>query len=103
VQISAEFSGGAKAWKFFLEKNLNINTPRDKGAPEGIYKVILSFLVDKDGTLSTITTENNPGYGTAEEAIRIMKNSPKWRPAVQNGHNVSSTVKQSITFIVSKE
>ena len=58
-----------EGWRKFLDKNLNTSIASDKGAPEGRYTVMLSFLVDKDGSVSNVTTENNPGYGTAEEAI----------------------------------
>jgi len=45
---------------------------------------------------------NDPGYGTAEEAVRVIKNSPSWIPAVQNNKNVNYRQKQNITFQVSK-
>ncbi len=103
VQIEAEFPGGLEGWKKFLETNLNTSIASDKGAPEGRYTVMLSFLVDKDGSVSNVTTENNPGYGTAEECIRIMRKSPKWKPALQNGRIVSYRARQAITFMVTKD
>ncbi|MDB5231431.1 MAG: ferric siderophore transport system, periplasmic binding protein TonB [Chitinophagaceae bacterium] len=103
VQIEAKFPGGQGEWRKFLERNLNSNVPVDNGAPAGNYTVIVSFLVDKDGNISEVRAENNPGHGTAEEAVRVIKRGPKWQPAVQNGRNVIYRQKQSITFQVAEE
>ncbi|MBN9298863.1 MAG: energy transducer TonB [Filimonas sp.] len=100
VQIQAKFPGGDAEWRKFLERNLNSSTPVDNGAPSGKYTVIVSFLVDKDGNISEVKAENDPGYGTATEAVRVIKKGPKWIPAVQNGRNVIYRQKQGITFRV---
>lgn len=100
VQIEAKFPGGTGEWRKFLERNLNNNTPVDNGAPPGNYTVVVSFLVDKDGNISEVKADNDPGYGTAEEAVRVIRRGPKWVPAVQNGRNVIYRQKQQITFRV---
>jgi D-alanyl-D-alanine endopeptidase (penicillin-binding protein 7) len=61
------------------------------------------FIVSKTGDISDVTAENDPGYGTKAEAIRVITKGPKWKPAVQNGRNVIYRHKQSITFQVSEE
>lgn len=101
VQIEAKFPGGAAAWQKYLEKNLNSNVPVELRAPNGIYTVLVSFLVDNEGKISEVEALNNPGYGTAEEAVRVIKNGPNWVPAVQDGKSVIYRQKQSITFMVS--
>lgn len=101
VQTPVEFPGGLSQWAKFLEKNLRADIPVTKGGPPGKYTVILSFLVDEKGKISDIKAGNNPGYGTKEEAIRVMKLSPNWIPAKQNGKNVICKQKQSLTFVVS--
>jgi hypothetical protein len=101
VQIPPEFPGGETAWLKFLENNLNKSVPTDNHAPNGIYNVVLSFIVTKTGTLSEILAENDPGYGTKEEAIRILKKSALWKPANQNGRQVHFRKKLSISFKVS--
>jgi protein TonB len=103
VQIEAKFPGGAGEWRKFLERNLNSQVPNDNGAPAGRYTVIVSFLVDKDGNISEVRAENDPGHGTAPEAVRAIKKGPKWIPAVQNGRNVIYRQRQSITFEVQEE
>jgi periplasmic protein TonB len=103
VQIPAEFPGGLPAWIKYLERNLNRDLPVENGAPPGKYTVIVSFIVDKTGGISEVKAENDPGYGTKDEAVRVIKRGPNWKPAVQNGRNVIYRHKQSITFMVSEE
>ena len=103
VQIPAEFPGGLPAWAKYLERNLNRDLPVDNGAPPGKYTVVVSFIVAKDGSISDVVAENDPGYGTKNEAVRVITRGPKWKPAVQNGRNVIYRHKQSITFMVSEE
>lgn len=100
VQKEAQFSGGPEAWKKFLEKNLRSEIPTDNGAAAGSYTVFVSFLVDKEGNISEVKAENNPGFGTADEAVRVIQRGPKWIPAIQNGRNVIFRQKQAITFVV---
>jgi protein TonB len=103
VQIAAEFPGGIPAWSKYLERNLNRDLPVENGAPPGKYTVVVSFIVAKDGAISEVKAENDPGYGTAAEAVRVIKKGPAWKPAVQNGRNVIYRHKQQITFQVSEE
>jgi thiol-disulfide isomerase/thioredoxin len=101
VEVEASFPGGDAAWHKYLTKYLNGNVPGEHNAPPGRYTVTLNFVVDKNGAISNITA-NDPGYGTKQEAIRVLKNSPKWNPGIQNGRNVKSWRRQSITFDVAK-
>jgi protein TonB len=103
VQIAAEFPGGLPAWSKYLERNLNRDLPVENGAPPGKYTVIVSFIVSKTGDISEVAAENDPGYGTKAEAVRVIQKGPKWKPAVQNGRQVIYRHKQSITFVVSED
>jgi len=103
VEIPAEFPGGKEAWQKYLERNLNSTLPVDNGAPAGRYVVTLSFIVDKNGSISNVQAENDPGYGTREEAIRVVKKGPNWKPAVQNGRNVTYRHIQNIVFVVAEQ
>ena len=103
VQVQASFPGGAGAWVKYLQHNLRQDVPVDNGAPQGDYQVVVSFIVDKDGAISQVKAENDPGYGIAAEAERVIQKSGKWVPAIQNGHNVTYRQKQPITFRVSEQ
>jgi protein TonB len=103
VQIEAQFTGGLEAWAKFLRKHLNSEIPNEHGAPVADYKVVVSFIVDRNGFISDVRAENDPGYGTAAEAVRVIRKSPNWTAAVQNGINVMYRQRQTITFQVREE
>jgi TonB-dependent SusC/RagA subfamily outer membrane receptor len=103
VQTPAEFPGGLASWTKYLERNLHIDIVKKNGGPPGKYTVVVSFMVDKQGGLSDIKALNDPGYGTKDEAIRLIAKGPKWKPAMQNGHVVNSVHKQSITFYITDD
>lgn len=100
VQIEAKFPGGSDAWRMFLERNLNNAVAAQHHAPNGNYTVTVSFMVDENGNISDIQALNDPGYGTVQEVIRVIKKGPKWIPAVKDGKNVIYRQKQNITFQV---
>lgn len=102
VQIQAKFPGGNDAWTKYLQRNLRADVAVENGAPTGRYTVVVSFLVDKEGNISEVKSENDPGYGTADEATRVIKRGPKWIPAEQNGRKVIYRQRQSVTFEVSE-
>lgn len=97
VEIEASFIGN---WIKFLERNLDGDTPVRNGAGAGRYTVVIQFVVDKEGKVSDIKPLTNHGYGLEEEAVRVLKKAPKWKPAIQNGHEVKAYRRQMITFEV---
>jgi len=103
VQIQAQFPGGADAWRKFLERNLKQDIATDNGAPTGDYQVVISFLVDRSGNVTEVKAENDPGYGVAAEAIRVIQRSGKWTPAIQNGRNVIYRQRQAVIFRVTDQ
>ncbi len=96
----ATFPGSMEGWKKHLYRHLNANVPVINRAPDGKYTVYLRFIVDKDGSLSNIEALNRVGYGMEKEAIRVLKLSPNWEPAVQFNRAVKAYRKQPITFVV---
>jgi TonB-dependent SusC/RagA subfamily outer membrane receptor len=103
AQKSPQFPGGSNGWVSYLSKNLNRDLPVSKGAPWGQYKVVLSFIVSNTGEVRNVEALNDPGYGTAAEAIRMIEKGPKWIPAEQNGNKVNYFVTQTIVFAISKD
>lgn len=55
----------------------------DRRLKKGTYTVVVKFIVSKDGTISDIQCENDPGYGLCQGVIRILKKSKIWTPAPQ--------------------
>jgi gliding motility-associated GldM-like protein/TonB-like protein len=103
VDKEAAFPGGDPAWKKFLEKNLNANTPVDHGAPTGLYTVMVQFVVNKEGGISDIKPLTSIGYGMEQEVVRILKQSGSWEPAMLDGKPVNAYRKQPVTFMVTEE
>lgn len=103
VEVEASFKGGEGAWRRYLERNLNANTPVDNGAAEGQYTVWVQFIVDREGKISDVKALSSHGYGMEDEAVKIIRKGPDWVPAIQNGRNVKAYRKQPITFVVTSQ
>ena len=95
VEIESLYPGGPAAWARFLHKNLNY--PQD-AIDNGIQgTVLVQFVVDKEGNVSDVTAVSGPQELRAE-AIRVIKKSGRWTPAVQNGRQVKSYKSQPVGF-----
>jgi protein TonB len=103
VEVEANFPGGQTAWIKFMEKNLDAEVPVKKKAPAGRYTVVIQFVVDREGKLSNIKALTNHGFGMEEEVIRILRRSPDWVPATQNGKIVKAYRNQPVTFQIDEE
>ena len=80
VETLPEFPGGMMGFYAYVSQSYNV-PPAFKGAGN----LILTFVVEKDGSLTDIKTVRDLGSGTGEEAVRILKLSPKWKPGIQDG------------------
>lgn len=81
-----EFPGGMDAFANYLRKNLRYP---ERAVDAGINgKVIVSFVIEKDGRLTDIRVLRGIGYGCDEEATRVLRKSPPWKPGIQNSRNV---------------
>jgi hypothetical protein len=103
AQKPATFPGGTEGWSKYLTNNLDKELPIKNKAIPGKYIVKLNFVINKNGEVENVIAENNPGYGTASEAIRVIENGPKWIPAEQNGNKVNYLMKQMIVFTVANK
>ena len=81
-------------------KNLNPDIPVDEGWKAGTYTIVVQFIVHADGTVSDVTTTNYQNSKTAKHCISLIKQSPNWKPAIQNSKPVNAYRKQPITFVV---
>ena len=100
TEKDAIFPGGDIGWRHYLTDSLNANTPIMYGAKAGTYMVIIRFIVSRDGTIKDVVAETRNGYGMEAEGVRVIKNGPKWIPAMQNGRKVNAYRRQPITFVV---
>ncbi len=100
VDSVASFPGGKKEWIKFIQNNLDANVGVENGAKKGTYHVKIKFTVTKDGTLKDFIPVTKYKHGFEEEAIRVLKLSPKWIPARKNGKPVNSITEQAQTFVI---
>ena len=86
VEEMPEFPGGEKAMMQFVSGNIKYpEEAKDKGI-EG--RVFVSFVVEKDGSVNEVKLQRGIGGGCDEEAIRVVKAMPKWKPGKQKGEFV---------------
>lgn len=83
VDVKPEFKGGMKAFYAYFAGHFKM--PEDAVAKE---RLIVSFIVERNGTLSDAKVIREPGSGIGEEALRVLKLSPKWKPGQKNGKRV---------------
>lgn len=80
---NAQFPGGDKACMKWLQEHINYPKSCCVNIPQG--RVIVSFIVEKDGTLDSIKVLRSPDPLLSKEAIRVVKEMPKWKPGCWNG------------------
>ena len=100
VEMESDYPGGFSAWKRFLERNLRFSQEAIDNQVQGT--VVVQFIVDKDGNVSDVQAISGPPEHYAE-AVRVIKKSGKWTPAIQNGRQVKSFKKQPIVFRLETE
>ncbi len=88
------------SWVHFLQKNLRADVPTEKGAPMGVYRVNVRFVVNENGSVSDISVDEDAGYGTKSEVIRMMSHSPVWQPGVYKGKPIKFNQQELVNFAV---
>jgi TonB family protein len=96
VETQPTFQGGMNKFYEYLAKNVKYPEEAIKNNIQG--KVFLSFVVEEDGTITEVTVVRPLGGGTDEEAIRLLKESPKWNAGIINGKTVRVKYNIPINF-----
>lgn len=91
--------GGMGAFYKFVGKSMKYPNQARRMGIEG--RVFVQFVVDKDGTLTDIKAVKGIGAGCDEEAVRVLKSAPKWKPGKQRGRPVKVRMILPITFKLS--
>jgi periplasmic protein TonB len=90
-----EFPGGMS--KFYTYVGNNFTRP-DLDA-ERTLRVYVSFVIEKDGSITDIIVKNDPGFGMGKEAIRVLKSlKTKWSPGIIDGKPVRTAYNLPITI-----
>ena len=97
IEVLPVFPGGIKEFYQFIGKNYKVpDVPGLKG------KIYISFVIEKDGSLTNIKILRDIGYGTGIEAVRVLNLSPKWTPAEQNQRTVRCSYVLPLSIEASK-
>jgi len=86
VDIKPEFPGGNKNLFPFISKNFQYTDEMKENELKG--RIMATFVVEKDGSISDIKIVRSIGYGTENEVLRVLRLMPKWNPGEQNGKKV---------------
>ncbi len=92
----AEFPGGKKALASYFLKNLQYPTKSRNASCRG--KVIVSVKIEKDGSISDVSVVKGVNLVLNNEAKRVVKNMPNWKPALRNGVAVNYEISIPIVF-----
>lgn len=99
VEQMPEFPGGEEALYQFLGSNLSYPDTAKEQNITG--KVIVSFVVEKDGRITNAKVIKDIGGGCGEEALRVVNKMPRWKPGKQKGKPVR--VQFSLPFVFNLE
>ena len=97
VDELAQFPGGNEACMKWLAKHIKYPEDCKKEGIEG--RVYVSYVVEKNGSISNIKVTRSPHDSLSEEAIRVVKAMPKWKPAKASGKVVRQRFMLPIKFI----
>lgn len=102
VQVKPEFPGGLQNFYNYVTRHIEFKNIDDSAKGQKL-SVTISFIVEKDGSMSNFSTVEDPGFGLGKEVIRVLQNmKTKWNPGIQNGKPVRSTFTFPVVISVPK-
>jgi hypothetical protein len=100
IQVKPEFPGGLQNFYNYVSRHIDFNKI-DASAKGQKLTATISFIVEKDGSMSNFNVTEDPGFGSGKEVIRVLQNmKTKWNPGIQNGKPVRATFRFPIVISV---
>lgn len=96
VEQPAEFPGGPAAMMKWLNNNMRYPEAAQQNDIQG--KVVVNFVVEKDGSIAQVKIAKGVDKDLDREAVRVVKKMPKWQPGKNNGVPVRSYFNLPVTF-----
>ncbi len=96
VEEMPTFPGGSEAFMQHVAKSIHYPVIAIRTGTEG--KIFVSFIVNKDGSIRDVQLLKSIGAGCDEEALRVIKEMPRWNPGRQNGNPVNVKISVPIIF-----
>lgn len=100
VEVMPEFPGGMSALMQYMAKSIKYPAEAQAQKEEG--RVIASFIVRKDGSLSDIKIVRSVAPSLDKEALRVLSAMPKWKPGQQRGEAVNVRFTVPVVFKLNK-
>jgi len=102
-KVPIEANTNEKAWAEHIKRKTQLPDSITKNIPAGTYMITVQFVIDTHGSIGQIKALNDPGYGLALNAEKIISTyKGEWSPAVQCGRQVKAYRKQLITFTIAE-
>ena len=86
VEEMPQFPGGQAALLEYLAKNIKYPVVAEENGVQG--RVIVTFVVERDGSITDVRVVKSVDPSLDKEAARVVKSMPKWQPGKQNGSAV---------------
>lgn len=103
LEVQPEFPGGWGKFGQFVAQKYRTDEISERAGQELKGRIIVEFVVEKDGSLTDIKVVRDLGYGTGDEAIRVLKSMPKLKPGEQNGKKVRAKFSLPISVTITSE
>lgn len=97
VDTKPEFKGGMEKFYKYMAKNFKV--PEEEGIKG---KIIVEFIIEKDGSISNFNVIQDIGYGSLEEVTRFFKKCPNWQPGTKDSQVVRTKYTLPITIMSGK-
>ena len=96
VEEMPEFPGGVAKLGDYLAKNIKYPQMARESGVQG--RVFINFVIEPDGHVSNVKVMRGIGAGCDEEAVRVVKSMPKWKPGKQRGKAVRVSYNLPVNF-----
>jgi len=98
VEEQPGYPGGDKARIKYLQENIKYPEMAKESGIQGT--VYVTFVVEKDGRITSVKVLRGIGGGCDEEAVRVIKKMPKWKPGKQRGRSVRVQFNMPVRFVL---
>lgn len=99
VEQPPSFPGGITRLGDYIRQNLRYPEAAKKAQVQGT--VYVAFIVTKEGSIKDVNVLKGLGFGTSDEAARLMQSMPRWTPGKQSGKSVNTKYNVAVPFKLS--
>lgn len=86
VEVNPDPQGGINAFRKWVQESYSYPQGAIDAGVKG--QIVVSFVVERDGSLTDMKVVKDLSYGTGQALINVLKKAKKWKPGIQNGRPV---------------